>query len=483
MCNNHVEKYVNDEASRKLYEILLRRALGFTDLFEKAKFALFWLIHHIANFRVYHVEHFPLESLFLYHIRRIKKEISACRKRSTSKSEFLSKAKKLIPELETLKVDFSSTNNVYLYEIENIIARFNEAQPSTNLNDYLTSAIIKSDLVFEPKKFLAVLILVFLMSSALVAASFQHKFRIKTFFDFNYIYVLLYSCIAYFWALSGIKYQYSIDQVTKVAFRKQLYKKSQNNITFLQIAHRIKSNLIKFHEFRLGQKGLAFGAFSVGAFEIFKGSELSTFEFILSLGFNALLFWVFYPLFLLYPTFTSTSSLVWHMPKQDFKIDIYKVDKSLGITELVQMLKSYFIFNSSSLLIIWFSIPALFKKSDPDYLLITFLYLIGVLRVRSVRMSLRAFRGIQAEFVQAKAEEIDKIETLSLDDKIIRHDFLKSVTFSPFNLKWIAKVAFYFFTTVLIPIAILLAEKNWSIISEIIESLSKFISESGLFQL
>lgn len=74
MCNNHVEKYVNDEASRKLYEILLRRALGFTDLFEKAKFALFWLIHHIANFRVYHVEHFPLESLFLYHIRRIKKK-------------------------------------------------------------------------------------------------------------------------------------------------------------------------------------------------------------------------------------------------------------------------------------------------------------------------------------------------------------------------------------------------------------------------
>lgn len=71
LCKKHYKMYVVDEKSSSIMERLYRINTNQKKLSDWFVLIINNLIHYTANISVYYVEHFPLETLFIYHFKNV----------------------------------------------------------------------------------------------------------------------------------------------------------------------------------------------------------------------------------------------------------------------------------------------------------------------------------------------------------------------------------------------------------------------------
>lgn len=488
LCNRHFKKYIIDNKSERIQDLIYRKIIGYTSLGEKLKFSLLWLLHHSIHRRIYYAEHFPLESLFLYHFRIVNKELnhffSQSRKNGSAVQEEDGKYKSNVTKkLKTLIKDFGYDGNVHIPTIKNLISLIEDKLPEKKAEEYFVSELIQSNIPYSHKSFLVRLSLVSIICIVLLIVSNLTGFKIKPFFNLNILYILTASLVGFGWAYFGLRYFQSIDPVTKVSLKNKLYSKEENNTHFLQIVYRIKANLIRRYESLVGMKGAGLAIFIIMVIDNMHNANLTTTEIFVSVIMNGLLYFLFFTLFMLYPVFSNTSSLIWFMPKSDFYLDIYRLDKSMGINELLEMLNSYFIFNITFLIIIWFVLPNLFFSSQEKgtsliiYWIITFF--LGLLRVRSVRLTLRTYKNLRDKTNKTITEEKERIGTLTFSERVAKYKFLNELRFQSFNTRKIKKILFYFLTTIIVPVVIVIIDKNFDLLKNVLKLIINLLTTSS----
>jgi hypothetical protein len=76
LCKLHHEEYIIDEKSKEIQTNITNWAKGDRNIKLRLIFIKYYLLHYIFFLKVYYMEHYPLESIFLYHYKILKNKLS-----------------------------------------------------------------------------------------------------------------------------------------------------------------------------------------------------------------------------------------------------------------------------------------------------------------------------------------------------------------------------------------------------------------------
>jgi len=71
LCKKHYDRYIIDEKINLIQTNVFNYSIEKKTFSDYLKLFFYSLFHHTFNIHVYYIEHFPLESIFLYHYRKI----------------------------------------------------------------------------------------------------------------------------------------------------------------------------------------------------------------------------------------------------------------------------------------------------------------------------------------------------------------------------------------------------------------------------
>lgn len=464
LCKVHHEEYIIDEKSKEIQTNITNWAKGDRNIKLRLIFIKYHLLHYIFFLKVYYMEHYPLESIFLYHYKILKNKLSR-------EIKVKSVNKKICKKLNYLINDFNTDDNSLKNEAESIYLNSCIENPqlqkqSLNIESLSTKKHIEELTIFTPKRYILWIMFFLLFFSIIQFFTDIDITKIKIFDtfgyqDFFYIYILV-GTLNYF----GLQLISSIEKITIKALDNSLYVGDIDNINYLLITKRIKADLKKFEEFTWSIQGAFFANFMFVIYSGFSFSNLYLDNIILSM--NIVLILLAYPIYLTPFIYASFSTQILNIKENNFYTDIFHPAGESGIKNLIDFITYGLLYNGFYLVSLWVFIPIIFydiiyisKSNTLVYVVI--ISLLALPRIRAFRKYLKIKRGLKESINIEKDKERKKIDNKILDLSIRKEKYehllkLSSFPLINFQTKNTVKNIFIIF---MLPIIFLLISIYW----------------------
>lgn len=454
LCQEHYDQYIIDEKIARIQSMLYAEQRRTLTLRDKIDLYTSRVFHGVFFLRTYFIEHFPLESLFLYHYNYQTKRLFREKDRKDARDK-----------LFKLTQDFAYNNHPYILKIKYMLTVVDKKLSTNNLEEITLSDLIKGLIAFTPSSFLFRTFILLLAILAVGVLSNARQVIIQIFFNLNFYYVTLGLFV-----LSGavyyiLKFIYSIDPLINQAFSKTLFEKQEDNVHFLSQFQYAKSALTGTIEFLKTYRFWVVLSWLYSSFKIISKSHLNYIEIIVSLIINLLLINLLFRLFSVYPVYSRISPQIWRMPKKHFFIDIYNLDRRSNVGALIDTNNYYIMSNLYIIIFIWFLIAALHLYS---IVYIIFALLITLLRLISLEHSYSLYKNIKCEIRDSINNEANNLDKLSFAEKQEKYEFISRLKTYPILSDRFKRISLGLIGYVAIPFLFLLLDKHYSFIEKLI---------------
>ena len=377
---------------------------------------------------MYLVQHFPLETLFLYHWWRIRKELrdSARRtKHATPDSQQHGELNdKFIEPLADLAHDFAHRENDNLPSVQLAVASIRRQAPSRESKDYdVRTWFPPLTFLKSPRRYAGGLLIAIAILIVSRIGSLATGFRIVPLLNLDSLIVGVVLIAGYGWAYSALRFMDAIPTATRAALENRLYLDERDNEFFLSCVFRVKSLLARHGEWLAAQLGIVVGLVIGNVlYTRLSNENLTVLELIVSGVINIPAILVAVSLLMVYPVFVELISLIWYMPKRRFRIELYALDGRIGLGALNDLNTPYLIGNVSLLLVAGVLVPFVILNGRPA-IAVAVCLLLAALRLLSIRRSLEVIFNVAGEVKAAAAQELNGLGNAAFVEAKAKHDF------------------------------------------------------------
>lgn len=465
LCESHFNRYITDETTAKIQSLVWRRAKGLWGTKDKLKFTLFWLVHHLTNKRVPLSEHFPCESLFLYHLYSLRQ----------SAKELSGEDDEARVQLETtvrhLKDDFQHPRNSLQPAVDLVVSVLDDTagqleEGDFQLGDYITSAVVAPPSLTRS---IVIGLAVLIVTSRLV--THFASFEIQLPFNPNILEALGILPIFYAWSYFGSQYVHSTETLASAAASRSFYSDENRNRNFRALFRLVGARLREGVEGHGAFMGVVVGTFVVSIFFL---NGLTWLEYLTSIVFGGIAWLGLGALVMIYPAYVDTGLIILRMPESDFNIDVYDLSGGLGISEMVRVVVSALWFNLAFVgLVVYVVVVAPEVGTNFIFLLVGGAYLF--LRFRILLVIRKIIRNLENEAKSALESAKNELSEMPFPERRARSEHLETLSPSVLNLGRAKKYGRVFLVTVVIPVLVGLAQENWETVSEVARQTARIL--------
>src|SRR5882672_9577616 len=155
LCKTHFDRYITDDTARKIQTAILRAVLGTESAKQMAVRRLMVVAHYLFSAHIPFAEHYPLESLFLYHYPPRALEVVRFARRQGDKALNEEQRRywdQTVEFLRHLRSDFNHPRNELLPDLEFDIVALG-GLPSRNKDDYRLEELVKRHILYPASRF------------------------------------------------------------------------------------------------------------------------------------------------------------------------------------------------------------------------------------------------------------------------------------------------------------------------------------------
>jgi hypothetical protein len=445
LCTEHLEKYVYDEKLIKILQRLTRIINKEATIKDKIHYKLYYFLHYSTGIHVKYIEHFPNETIFLYHLSSIYKEEN---KKFTTE-EFIS--------------DFDYKEN---YEIDSLKVKFSKDKFKEPLVEYSEIKIKSSLLKFYGLLFIGYLLFLFIVNFF----SFQSYLN-STFNELTLVFFL-----SYFIVKRGVLFFNNSKDLIKLAIDNKLYESKLDNNKFIINSHTTLRQIKSLEENKYGYYGLLISSFFISCgyfiYESYNkgypiGSILLNIPIILTGSFMSVI------LFSFIWNNRFIIPLVRRIKNHNIKFRIYDLEKKLGISILKDFLKSLSSYNLVIILTFFCLQYFLDGVKSNSIIIYIVLFLIGW-NFSSYIFIFRIKSFLKKQFKKEIKKEKKTLEKSNSNERFEKYSFINELKFELFPFKRVLIQSFKLFY----PFAIsYIISKHDIYIFELINKIIEFIKE------
>ena len=406
ICKKHKKQYVTDSKLISTLERRKRIIEGNSTLKDKLYYALYFLIHYATGIHVKYIEHFPNETIFLYHLSSVYQE----KNKKFTTEEFIT--------------DFEFEEN---YEIDSLKVNFSKSDYKVPLREYSDNKIGNNILKFYAIAFL-------LYTIILIAVNL---FSLKSFLNSVFIQLELVFFLSYFIIKRGIIFFNKSKELLKLALDDNLYHSKKDNKDFVIESHNTLNKIKSLDENKFIIYG---GLVGVSIFGIvsFVTQNLDQGNSLLSTLINSplVLASIFMGLILFSYIWNNRFiiPLVRRIRNKKIKFKIYNLSGNLGISILRDFLKTLSNYNLV-IILTYVSIEYFFRISK-FYLVLSYLLLFLISwNMVSYYFIFKIQAFLKNQFNSEVNKEKIRLEDSKARDRFEKHNFLNELKFELFPIR------------------------------------------------
>ncbi|MGO9482425.1 MAG: hypothetical protein ACLP05_11680 [Candidatus Kryptoniota bacterium] len=469
LCKTHFDRYITDDIAKKIQAVIAKAVLHTEGVKQKAIRRIFIMAHYIFSVHVPFAEHYPLESLFLYHYRPRALEVARFARKHGGKA--LTKEQQRywdwkVEFLKGLRSDFDYPTNELLPNLEFDIVALG-GLPSQNEADYRLDRFVRRHILYPPKRFLSAFSLACVLQVVAWFVSVRESFTIVEAINLTLVSIGAVFLAGYGYAYTGLRMIDRIQPVVERAWRGTLYDDTEYNVRFLRYVFRIRAAFTRGRGLMNWLNGFAaaFIAFNVIGSRLW-AAHLSPLQLVISALVNFPTLILATSLLMVYHVVVRVAQPVGSMPKQKFHIDLYALDSKMNLSAISDLLLEYLLWNLT-----FFALILVLGFLLGPYAMLLLVGMWGFFRLRAIVFTLAAFLRLRRDVKSKIQSELRLILHEPFVEARVRYDFLRGLRYRPFDARHIKRVGFFILTTVVIPIAILLVDRHWNELANLAQSL------------
>lgn len=462
LCKAHEAEYVASPATLRLQQeivALLERRAG-TRL--RVRAYLWSTLHYVTNLPVPFVEHFPLESLYLYHRRRLFDRMGS--KGSNQLDD--------CARLQTLIRDFGHADNETLEDLKWRSSWYcNDSQHAYNRSlDF--SVELRQAIPFVPRTFARIATLTFTLYVAAALANKHAGTLIALPGSLSVMGAFLWFAFCAGLVLGGLVVLHRLGPLMAKAQSHKLYAVAADNVSAAAIGLRVKSNFSK----HLGLAYSTMASSAIGALMLCLpwGLEggLGAIDYVASALLSVCAWLVLFPTLRMYEQYANASVALEALPQARFRVDLHSQDGRLGIGEVIDVVAAGVLFNVTALAVFWIAIPVALARQyvdEPLWIRIValiayqlFIFFLALPRVVQLRRLWRVRRKIIESIRFASVKEVEAARAKPVAERQARQQSLERVRSFPLLTNSARRHLKEFVVTLVIPLAMLIADKIYS---------------------
>lgn len=400
LCKQHLKKYVINNKIRCILERQYRLKFGSGNYKDWGVFLLNNLFHHTVNISFYYVEHFPLESLFHFHI----KNVDVKNNKFYTSEEFIK--------------DFDYKSN---YRIGYLKTHLKTKDSQDVILKFVEERLPNIPALFS---FLFLIFAILFLSTQLF---FDETIPAKDiFFKILLIGFALIPAI-YF----GKKYLDNCKQILKDALENNLYATISDNNRFLENCESIFNRKEIYIENKMTCIGAIIASmifFLTSLKEYLENHSwyMSAFMYFLAILSFYMLRWVFEILWLNY--FFMPLTRRFH--DAPFKLNLYSLDKSSGLNSLKNLLRNLLIYDIFILSTL-FTVANFIQSTQPIF--VSILILLTAWNTTSLTVFIPKLSVVlHNQFTQVINDEKIRLSTSINNDRFAKYEFLEKLKLNIF---------------------------------------------------
>ena len=404
MCKSHYDTYISDSKIESIQEKVFKYNFNKTTFKEKLIYLLHYLIHYTTAIHVYYIEHFPLESIFLFHYKKVLNG----KNQKFTRHQFIN--------------DFDFEENV---ELQYLKTKFN----SPDAHKPLEKFIAEDDSINFPKFFMITsfftIICYFILTTFL-----PEKFSISKLSFFT----LLMFILSIYWYFNS-KSLFNLKNIFQMAYENNLFKNKEDNDEFVTTSLPRINKINGKGELTSMQLGLInasiLSTFGKMIYENWSNGVLQIFftlivgVFLLIIGINTHITSQYRIL--------SHSSII-KLCKYKMQFSLYDLDKSAGITELKKFLRSSLLYLLTSLSIISFLILTTLnnKFTHEIYFILVILVSFLFFEIFNTINIIKLSNQIKIQFNEEINKELSILDKSKTNSKFQKAEFINDLKLNLF---------------------------------------------------
>lgn len=401
LCKKHFKEYIINEKVKKIQTNVYEDNFGKFSLKNKIRLWFFRFLHYYFSTRVYYVEHFPLESLFMYYYQNPKQ---------------INKEK-----VTSFIADFD-------YEVNINVAHVKSVYETPDANNHLKEFSAKTNSSQTKVYIILYLIgaIVYILSRFIYKLQIPHMDKFDTFM----IVGLVSLPIVYL----GSAFTQSFRQILDSAIENNLYLKHEENSRFLRRSRALINAFNRNQERHYSLIGMLSGVNMI--FIVAYIQKNLKFPFI-NLLCGSVIFLILSTLTII--LFTILWRNLFILPvthrfhDEPFKFNLYALDKNLGIERIKNFIRTLIYYDTIVIFTMFYlSITGLVEK----WSLIHFILAVLISwNISSVYFAFRLRAMLGSQFQQNVKVEKEALEKTDSSDRFHKHDFIEKLDLNIF-FKW-----------------------------------------------
>lgn len=403
LCEKHFDIYITNAEVNKIQSNVYKYNFSKFEFNDKLLYARNYLIHYITGIHIKYIEHFPLESLFLYHYKSAN---------NSESSDFL---------IQQFIEDFDFEENS---ELQYLKTKFKVVDSDKPLRAFIS----KNDNFKVSKYFVAVSYILTVLYILLIAIS-PEKFKIPK-LSFLFPLLILFSMS---WTLNERSLK-TLKQIFALAYGNKLFKLKKDNEKFIVSTLPKINKINNREEFIWTNGGATIAIISVTIGKIIYENWDKDFIILILIAISGVMFAII--------TFNAycasiyrvlTINSIKYLNQNDIKFDFYDLEKAAGIKELKIFLRSSILHVVLNLAMLIFIVLLVQTKVDLHYNFIhSLIILLLLFELYNIYQILKVARRINLQFKTEIRDEISKLNIMKSTLKFRKADVINKLKLNLF---------------------------------------------------
>lgn len=405
ICEEHYERYIVDEVIKRKLQLLNRIVSDKATRKDKIVYYLNYLKHYITSVHVSYIEHYPLETIFLYHKKKIYRKENI----NFNLNEFID--------------DFNYVENKELDEIKVYFHDSQWKEPFVEFENFRNSKkITKSYLVL----WIISISLYSILSGLKINIPYQEYWLILL------IIGLFLSIVVY----SSSVFSNKVKNLVNESINNNFLKTKEANKEFLKSSFLYIYRIKGMNELLYNFYGALSGIFGVLYFKnIYELFSLNIWSII---AYSIMFFLSYRILVIIVGMFWDNRHLlkiVHKIPTKSLKFNLYNKNEDLGISTLKKYIQSLIIYNISVVATLSATSISLYmldiKIEWTTYFIISFFFAWNLF---SNIFLIKLIYNTRKEFVEEKTSELIKLNKTNSAQSYIHYNFINNLKLNILDL-------------------------------------------------
>lgn len=348
LCKKHYQRYITDEKIKKIQTNVYRNNFGVKTKRDYLRNYLYGFIHYSTAIHLYYIEHFPLESIFIYHSKSIYKE---------NQQEFT---------IDEFIKDFNYSEN---HEINDIKLHFDQKSYADGVKKFTATK--------EKNKIKNRIYLIsFTIFIIILYASYHYSYQLhnnRNYVALSIIFFLFFSIVK-----SGLDYTETIKSLFEKLLKGKMYVNAIDNEKIIKKSSFLINRLYTRHELRYGIFGIII---SNGL--IFVVADIYTYwnkSFIYNAINSTLIICSTFMILIIYSVMSKNLSsllITRRFHNAEFNLKLYSLNKESGIKTEKYYFRKLLIYNFFVIITSLFSFYLMMKYKVAFFYILLFSYYVN----------------------------------------------------------------------------------------------------------